>query len=857
MDLTNLDDSIRKKLLGRATRFGKGKLSDDLIEDTRQLIQTETGNDITTQKMKNILSSLNTWQQDAFDIFNSESGLVSNFVIDGRSVSDIVIGTDKFTSSHLRKLREQVIPAVNNAKKITVSYGAIENREQLISQLKEAIAQDKVGNIDTPLLSNEEKDTMKKLLDVLNKITGEDAEEAQKITFDTLTKLERSLVNVSVLPEKARKEYYEYWEGIQEKFDDFANVINATDSLTTDILEAFRERGVDAGAAEPRDDNPYAQTIRRLTEQAYLPSYIIQVSHISIEDEGDEKMAVRLVQDFLKTVGKELSVEQKKLTGDDAAGLIAQTAREDFDAETGRGTPSIDPTAADDLADEIEEQEIRARRLLTKKYVDPLFSILVKNNDIAGEFSSEIVANAKSQIKEKLDYSNLGIFAEEVENLVDDVIDKFLDKFESSMSVVKERQSTFDIPMMDSQQVISHFDSTDGSFKVYYYRNGALTNRTFNKYSDAVEFINEGTKRFFEQIGIIIELQAGASPLVNKPRMPKFGTKRKTSSTPYQYLGGITKPLAYKLPQASLDKIKSIQPIIDLIQDYYIKPLTGNMILLEDVPEFYSSQEFKDFPTLFSGSNVNQARKAIIQGANPVVEKQDFVALNRFLARISQPDSLVYSEGLLSLFEKSLDAYVKFWANADAVVNNTEPKLPKIVSDAEIVFGDSLYEIASATLSQQEVEDLVFEGESLSYWNKKQAEEDTTIESLLVLLESDEWKTFIENSSIVGIKSENRKLIDKLKESDIKLTGPITHAMLQATDMLRKMKGKNIYVSNLDPSDIDDISYVIDLVAKEDNIDIYGIDIYNILKSQSSFNDIANENRLSTEIVYKVKGLFR
>ncbi len=73
MDLTNLDDSIRKKLLGRATRFGKGKLSDDLIEDTRQLIQTETGNDITTQKMKNILSSLNTWQQDAFDIFNSES----------------------------------------------------------------------------------------------------------------------------------------------------------------------------------------------------------------------------------------------------------------------------------------------------------------------------------------------------------------------------------------------------------------------------------------------------------------------------------------------------------------------------------------------------------------------------------------------------------------------------------------------------------------------------------------------------------------------------------------------------------------------------------------------------------------
>ena len=91
----------------------------------------------------------------------------------------------------------------------------------------------------------------------------------------------------------------------------------------------------------------------------------------------------------------------------------------------------------------------------------------------------------------------------------------------------------------------------------------------------------------------------------------------------------------------------------------------------------------------------------------------------------------------------------------------------------------------------------------------------------------------------------------------MKLTGPITHAMLQATDMLRKMKGKDVYVSNLDVSDIDDISYVIDLVAKEDNIDIYGIDIYRILKSQSSFNDIANQNSLSTDVVYKVKGLFR
>ena len=91
----------------------------------------------------------------------------------------------------------------------------------------------------------------------------------------------------------------------------------------------------------------------------------------------------------------------------------------------------------------------------------------------------------------------------------------------------------------------------------------------------------------------------------------------------------------------------------------------------------------------------------------------------------------------------------------------------------------------------------------------------------------------------------------------MKLTGDLTHAILNASDMIRKMNGKSVYYANLDISDTDDISYVINLIEKEDNIDIYGIDIYNILKSQSSFNDIADKNSLSSEIIYKIKGLFR
>ena len=66
-----------------------------------------------------------------------------------------------------------------------------------------------------------------------------------------------------------------------------------------------------------------------------------------------------------------------------------------------------------------------------------------------------------------------------------------------------------------------------------------------------------------------------------------------------------------------------------------------------------------------------------------------------------------------------------------------------------------------------------------------------------------------------------------------------------------------IYNAEKDITDIDDLDYVINKIKKEHNIDLYGVDIYNIVKSQSSFNDIGNTFGLSSEIIYKIKGLFR
>tara|TARA_R110000737_G_scaffold36521_2_gene55976 strand:+ start:89 stop:2626 length:2538 start_codon:yes stop_codon:yes gene_type:complete len=845
LNIEELDEATRNLLIGRAQRYAKGRLNEVKVDELRVRMEEEFDTTYTKQGFINILMSINTWMEDASDIFNTVSGLVSNFVLDGRLIQDVV------TTNNKKEMRRQVIEAISSARKISVSYTAIEDKENILDGLKEAVKQEKTGKIDTPVVLDKEISSLNKLITVLNNLSEDKIEESKKITFDTLTMLERSLVNVSVMPEKARSQYYDYWENTQKEFYKFAEVAAPIKNLLENVF------GIGQVNTEDLDDDPYSDNLKELMKKAYLPSYIINCSTIALEDDGDELMTARLVRDFLILIGIELDEQTKLGTKASAADMVAGTQRVDYDVESAKESPSFDPTIADDLVDEIEEEENRAKKIASIKQVDPLFSLLVKNNEISGEFSGEVISSAKTAIKGKLNYSNLGIFAKEMENLVDEQIDEFLDKFESSQSVSKKNNFKFSIPMMDSNDVVSHFDKVNATWDVEYYSNGILKDKSFNKYSEAVEFINQGTKDFFKQVGIMIQLQPGATPLLNKPRMPKFGTKRKTSSTQYQFLGGITKPLASKLPKASVEDMQKLQPLMDLIQEYYIKPLTGNMILLEDVPQFFTSPEFKDFPTILSGSNVNQSRKAMIQGANPVVEVQDFRALNTFLSRISKPDELVYSDSLKRLFENAIDSYTKFWANADAIIDNKTMTLPKIISDSEIVFGDSLYEIAMATESESDVEEIIFEGEPLPYWNTKQKETNASIESVLNLLESEEWITFIENSKIKGIKSENRKLVDKLKESDIKLTGPITHAMLQATDMLRKMQGKREYISNLDVSNMDDISYVIDLIEKEHNIDIYGIDVYNILKSQSSFNDIANQNNLSSDIVYKIKGLFR
>ena len=857
MDIAELSEELRDKLLSAASRE---TMSDKRKARFMELLASENF-DLTSRKFDLLMLNLREYLDDGRFFFGTSPDadkLLNYFMFDKRTISQVVPTTNR------KRYREGVVQAINNARTIELTYEGLQDKDRLIERLNEGLSAGKNATTGLEVLTAEEKTAFKKLLDVLTKgDTKKKLTRTEVPEFETLELLEEALVNVSVMPVESRLKIYNYWEGIENKFDNFAQAVEAVDGLQDDLLAAFRDSGVNV-IDELEKENPYRDVFKGLTTNSIFPSYIVKFSAVRIEDESDERMALKLFKEFFSMLGKEIPEELKSKTKDLEGEKVAreQSAMgSDLDYEGGGRTGYFDPSVADDLVDELEQAEEEVRESMQEKDIDPLFSILIKNNNISGEYSDNIINSAKKLIEEKLQLAKLGKFTKDLEKIISKQLDNFLENFRQSRAVnsLVERNE-FYLPLMNNNDTMEYFDSLNVAITVFYYENGAgPKQKTFNKYSDASEFINNNIKNFYSNVGKFIELQAEVEKLLEQPYKPKFGGKQgKGTGTPYQFLGGITRPTITRLAEANIERMKEIEPIIKLIEDYCIKPLTSKNVLFDDLPEFFTSREFKDFPKILQSSNVSMARRAITAGSEPIVELEDYKALNNFLYKLSTKEQLYYSDSLNTQFEDAVDAYTKFFAHVDSIVDEDDNvRMPDIIDNTTIMFGDSLYEIAKATESEEQLKEIEFMGEPLPYWNKKQQETGASVESLIRLVDSSEWETFIRESTIKGIKTQNEKLIKKLKSTDIKLTGPITHAMLEATDMIRKMNNETIYKAKLDISDIDDISYVVDLIEKENRIDLYGIDIYNIVKSQSSFNDIADKLGLSTEVVYKVKGLFR
>lgn len=80
--------------------------------------------------------------------------------------------------------------------------------------------------------------------------------------------------------------------------------------------------------------------------------------------------------------------------------------------------------------------------------------------------------------------------------------------------------------------------------------------------------------------------------------------------------------------------------------------------------------------------------------------------------------------------------------------------------------------------------------------------------------------------------------------------------LLKAHDEIRKAMGKKVVYGTLSFAH-DSYDRIIDLMYKQENIDLSHLEVENIVKAVDSHNNIAKEYGISSEQVYLIKANFR
>lgn len=828
MDINNFNRKVRREILNIST---SGSLKGERVENLLAEINNTLPKKITMKELQLALENIENYILTTRELFNSDDGFISKITFDGKFPNQLRM------SKSVWKTPSEFARIVSEARIIKPSLKAMEDKAEFKKLYDEVKSFTKNEHIEVEF-PPEVLPALEEISNALGKETGEEFKDRKPADFKSLTALKRSLTEISAVPTDMRQKYYEYWKEKQVLFDRLGKIVEGDIIRTLAAGQTFTN--------EIEEDDELQQKVKELTKENILPSYILQFKPIISREYPDSTKSIFLLKDFLNMVGREVPKKYKNLLPNEE--ITSQLgASYDYNPETGDVEISVDAELAETLKEALEELD----RLKEDTKIDPLFSILVKNKKVPYAINERILDRTLEMIREELDLTGLNEFQEDVQELLDEEIDKFIDNYKDTYSL---DISEYYMPMMDSSSVISHFNKFKNlTIIVSYIQDGLVKDKVFTKYSKAVEFVNENTVKFFCNLVDILEIDARIAPMLEKPK----GVGRE--GTPKYFRGGEVIPRPTKAPQVVENKVEAYKEILDSIVDYYIDPLSGSMILLEDTPEFFSDKCFRDLPIILTKNPVTLAEKAMLEGVEPIADKNDYNKITELLRKLENPDDVVFNDSLVNLFEDALDSYVKFWTLVAVKTNEDEFSLKDVLKDAKIVLGDALYEIAKLTESEEALDKEMFRDEPLSYWNKEQERKNVSIKGLLPLLGQKSWKTYVvnQNNRERGTKAAYDRLLKLLKESDLKLAGELTTAMLEATDILRKMEGLAVYNARKDITDIDDLEYVINKIRKEHNIDLYGVDIYNIVKSQSSFNDIGNTYGLSSEIIYKIKGMFR
>ena len=358
--------------------------------------------------------------------------------------------------------------------------------------------------------------------------------------------------------------------------------------------------------------------------------------------------------------------------------------------------------------------------------------------------------------------------------------------------------------------------------------------------------INRDAERAFKTLSSMIKRQ---------PRT--FMSRKNIKALGYggvgtSYLSGIGPNITGLIPETEMESDYAMILIKRVIEPLYIDEMNGRFFFGRDVPEFIKTEAYtqvKDSVKKTVGRQIRTQGVSVIQPRDLDYLTTYFKSLKMY-SRTDLGNLRTQSNNAAEVFNKI--------ANLASTSRQERTRYNERIQNAlgNIIF--DIYESQGVDATQINTK---FMDRPIKEYENAVGDDNLIISYLMELLSDPDFKTYAVRE---GGMQENLAELQRTLESGLLSRiyddigdNSLSKSYTIATDMIRKSKGLKIYKAYMDINNIDDVDYVIDLIYKEDRVDVYAHDIETILTLNISNDTMASGVGLNPQVIYKIKGLFR
>jgi len=703
---------------------------------------------------------------------------------------------------------------------------------------------------------------------IISAMEGEDEEVELKPTKD-LSGIVDLFRKYDIKNSDDRIKIYEYWDETQSVFNSLGNEtfpfpqeVSYDSALNITFADKkFQEELL--GYKDIEDFNKVRLSIiKKLTGRGgiKLPKFTVTYKgDISMSQYEDKVTLIKLASDFLQAKTGDTREYQELFT----RGSGETSQREELnikDTDTGSQTTtttSVDPT---EQVGEVANQKINK----VKKIGDPLalLSAFKKGGFfIDWKLADGIKNKIKSEMTEQLTNVRQEIIQSRIEAIdafADELISDFTERESYTFSIIDDtKNKTFLSRLNHKQLVLSYYElELKDDLLVF-----TKKDTPFDNYFKYVDTINEMVKNTMKVINDIKNIIPESMYNINAPRGARLRGSGQTAYT----RGGSYPSTAGKFAESKPEKkyqdfIFIYDELIKLVNAYYYETLDPRFFFHNDAPEFTKDSNYKKIISLSTKSRKSVLagmKRSMVKRKNINLDKKDLDTLANFFEKLKYYGQLGPAE-MIEIFQEVEPIFNNLYL-ADLVLDEGQSKrevVTKITSDIRNSLGKFIFDLLKS--SGNLIESVEYEGKPIKEYENKQF----TLGNLRLfdVLEDPDFEQYaLDNKMETSLKN----LVREMNDSPLTIKRELTDkdamykAYIEALDLLKDDKNQMIYKAFLQTDNVEHVEYALDLIAKEDKIDLYARDIEGIVESNDSFNTLSYLFGVSPDIIYKVKGLFR